>query len=342
MFLAAVSIYISSSLVLLDYNWLMFGVREFYWLGFTQTITRFFSFIGFVIGRSKAYRQLRSRNIIPGASLPSKVQYKMAWDRNPVFKVISDKFLVRRYIVDRVGESHLVPLIFVSGSSKHLPWETFPREFVIKVTHGSGGVIVVSESASLNFILPDTPQGWSRFEVHPDTFDRRVAEMLLAHWVTLRYEWWSGRKPEFAYRGLRPRIMIEVLVKPRVGIDLLEVKAFAFNGKVGFFRILLGGVGAGKKMLYLDELGHRLPVRHVDGGGRWPMVDDEVPITWIPLVTQLSEALAVGLDFIRVDFLISGETVYVGELTNYNEAGDFELEPKWYEEWFGSSWNPEY
>jgi hypothetical protein len=312
------------------------------WIWILGTLEKVIAFPLFLLQRGNAYRQLRKVHSSPGTTLQSKIRYKMAWDRNPVLREISDKFLVRRYIAERVGVSHLVPLISLSGSSKSLAWGIFPREFVIKVTHGSGGVIVVSESASINSFLPNTPQSWSRFEVHPDKFDKSIAEMLLAHWMTLRYEWWSGRKPEFAYRDLRPRIIVEVLIKPEVGIELLEVKAFVFNGTVEFFRILLGGVGVGKKMLYLDKLGNRLPVRHVDGSGRWPIVEDQVPITWINLVTELSEALAVGLDFLRVDFLISGKLVYVSELTNYNEAGDFELEPKKYEQQFGSSWNPRY
>jgi hypothetical protein len=295
----------------------------------------------FPLNRAAAYRKLRRLYPLPGKSLPSKILYKMAWDRNPVLRVISDKFLVRRYIADRVGESHLVPLISVSSSSEQVAWENFPREFVVKVTHGSGGVIVVSESAPPNFFLPNTPQSWKRFEVHPDSFDPRVAELLLAHWQTLRYEWWSGRNPEFAYRGLRPRIIGEVLIKPHVGSGLLEVKAFVFNGAVEFFQLQLGGVGGGKKMLYLDKVGRRIPVNFIDGSGRWPTLQEDVSITWIKQVIDLSEALASGLDFIRVDFLIS-KKVYVGELTNYPTCGEFELEPKKYEEQFGSTWNPRY
>ena len=70
----------------------------------------------FFVGRAAAYRRLKRIYPEPGSSLPSKILYKMAWDRNPALKVIADKFLVREYISKRVGDSHLVPLIAVKDS----------------------------------------------------------------------------------------------------------------------------------------------------------------------------------------------------------------------------------
>jgi hypothetical protein len=233
-------------------------------------------------------------------------------------------------------------LIAVSDSPEKVLGKNLPREFVLKVTHGSGGVIGVAESAPLNSFLPFSLQGWARFEVHPDNFDPRVATSLIAHWLTLRYEWSKGRNPEFAYRGHRPKILVEELIKPPRGVALLEVKAFVFNGFVDFFQLQFGGVGNGKSLLYLDKEGNRLPIVFSDSEKEWPVMQETPPIAWLSKVITLSEKLADGLDFVRVDILTSGEEVYVGELNNYPTAGDFELRPKSYERDLGSSWNPRY
>jgi hypothetical protein len=271
----------------------------------------------------------------------------MAWDRNPLLRIFGDKYSVRKYISDRVGEQYLVPLIGVWDSPKNIPWDSLPSEFVIKVTHGSGGVIVVSESAPSNDFLPTNVQGWTRFQVAPKNFDTQVAEMLLAHWQTLRYEWWPGRKPEFAYRGLRPRIIVEKLIKPAAGHGkeqgaLLEIKAFTMNGLVEFFEVYLGTFGVTKQIMYLNKNGQRLPVRVFDNEETWPEILETPPLPWLSKVIEISERLAKGIDFIRVDFLTSGETVFVGEITNYPACGDDNYEPGYFNTFFGSTWNPRY
>lgn len=310
-------------------------------------ISRLISYLCFVVRRTIATKRLRAEFEDPGSTLASKISYKMAWDRDPLLKVFSDKYSVRKYISDRVGEKYLVPLIGIWDSPKKIPWATLPSEFVVKVTHGSGGVIVVSESATSNDFLPHAVQGWTRFQVAPKNFDTQVAEMLLAHWGTLRYEWWPGRKPEFAYRGLRPRIIVEKLIKPAGGGDkapgtLLEIKAFAFNGLVEFFEVYLGTFGAAKQILYIDKTGNRLPVRVFDGEETWPEIPEAPSLPWLSEVIEISETLAAGVDFIRVDFLTSGEDIYVGEITNYPSCGDDIYEPDQFNSIFGATWKPQY
>ena len=320
----------------------MFRIRKPSWLLVTQSIKRLSSLICFVIGRSKAYKQLRSQHKTPGTTLAGKVLFKMAWDRNPLLHEFSDKMLVRDYISGKVGREFLVPLIGSWDAPEFIPWREVPKEFVLKVTHGSGGVIVVSEQAPDDSFLPSSPQGWCRFEVHPQNFDTRVAEMIISHWQTLRYEWWPGRKPEFGYRGLRPRVIMEELIKP-VGVsEICDLKAYAFNGQVQFFELFVGGVAQRKQLQYLDRFGNLLPVRAIDGGGLWPALEITPALPWLDQLVEISEILAEGLDFIRVDFISSGNRFYLGELTSYPSCGEFSFEPSGYDTEFGSTWHPSY
>lgn len=296
----------------------------------------------FVRGRSQAYRRLRFENRQPGSTIQSKILFKMAWDRSPVLRVLSDKLSVRKFISERKGADYLVPLVGDWIHPGRIPWRSLPREFVVKVTHGSGGVIVVSESASENTFLPTTPQGWVRFEVHPDNFDSKAAEILLSHWQTLRYEWWPGRKPEFGYRRLRPRIIVETLIKPPNGSALLEIKAYTFNGVIGFLEVFLGSVGVKKSLLYLDRFGNRLPVMCTDGDEMWPVLEIIPPLPDLSVINELSERLSRDIDFVRVDFLTSGQTIYVGELTSYPSCGEFSFFPSSYDTVFGATWKPAY
>jgi hypothetical protein len=166
--------------------------------------------------------------------------------------------------------------------------------------------------------------------------------MIISHWQTLRYEWWPGRKPEFGYRGLRPRVIMEELIKP-VGVsEICDFKAYAFNGRVQFFELFVGGVAQRKQLQYLDRFGNLLPVRSTDGGGLWPALEITPALHWLDQLVEISEILAEGLDFIRVDFISSGNRFYLGELTSYPSCGEFSFEPAHYDTEFGSNWHPSY
>jgi hypothetical protein len=55
-------------------------------------------------------------------------------------------------------------------------------------------------------------------------------------------------------------------------------------------------------------------------------------------MTRLAEILGAGFDHIRVDFLLSGGNVYVGELTLYPHSGMVPLQPDEFDLWMGELW----
>lgn len=114
------------------------------------------------------------------------------------------------------------------------------------------------------------------------------------------------------------------------------------NGLVEFFEVYLGTFGAAKQIIYLGKVGNRLPVRVFDGEETWPEIRETPPLPWLSRVIELSERIGEGVDFVRVDFLTSGDEVYVGEITNYPSCGDDEYEPEYFNTFFGSTWNPRY
>ena len=62
-----------------------------------------------------------------------------------------DKYEVRRYIAQEIGENYLIPL--VGG-----PWDNFddidfgalPDQFVLKCTHDSGGLVICLDKKTLD------------------------------------------------------------------------------------------------------------------------------------------------------------------------------------------------
>ncbi len=299
--------------------------------------------IRFTIRRALAYRKLRLEAPVPGTTLQSKIRYKMAWDRRPILTVFADKIAVRSFIEDRVGANYLVPELGVFDSATHIDFSTLPREFVLKVNHGSGGIIIVSERADKSLRLPNHVNvGWERFDVHPDSFNEKYARALLDMWLSMSFEWWPGRAPEWAYRNIRPRIYIEEFMNSKSSQQLVDYKAYTFNGEVQAIRVMKGSISKGKRVAYFARDWSRLPLTFVEGGSPYPDLEIDVDPPFGKQLVEVAERLMVGIDFARVDFIDDDGQLRVGEITNYPTAGVFDYEPTVFNSWMGREWHPNY
>jgi hypothetical protein len=295
------------------------------------------------IARARAYRRIQREHPTPGTTLASKILYKMAWDRNPQLTVFADKVGVRRYISERAGEDFVVPVLTVIERGGTVDFSSLPREFAIKVSHGSGGVIVVSDRADPAAVLPEDPRvGWARFEIHPDQLDPVRVNNLLAHWLGLNFEWWQGRRPEWAYRHVTRRVVIEPLMKNPDGGDLSEYKAFCFDGHAQVIRVDRGRVVGGKTFSHYDREWNQLRATLVETGYAHPIGKVEPRPDFLPEIIRVAELLTQGVDFARVDLIDDSGQLRVGEITNYPTAGNFEFVPPEFSEWFGKDWIPNY
>lgn len=66
-----------------------------------------------------------------------KLQWYKLYYRDSLLTQCSDKYLVREYIEEKVGEEYLVKLFGVYNSTDSLDLNNFPNKFVLKVNHGS-------------------------------------------------------------------------------------------------------------------------------------------------------------------------------------------------------------
>jgi len=295
------------------------------------------------VGRTRTYRRMRLTYPEPGDSLGSKILYKMAWDRNPRLRVFADKVAVRSYIADRVGEAYVVPVVCVAEPGEAIDYSTLPREFAIKVSHGSGGVIVVTERADPRATLPEDPLvGWARFQIHPDQVDVKRINNLLKHWQGLRFEWWPGRNPEWAYRGVVPRVVVEPLMTSQDGGPPREYKVFCFNGHAQVIRVDFGSVTGGKVFTHYDREWNHLDVDFIETGHRHTQGDLESKPAFLSDLMSVAERLTDDVDFARVDFMEDNGALRVGEITNYPTAGQFDFSPTEFGVWFGQDWQPRY
>jgi hypothetical protein len=280
----------------------------------------------------------RVSNLRRGKTIQRKIRYKMAWDRNPELRMMTDKFLVRNYVRDTVGEKYLVPIIWTGTNVQDIQWSQLPRQFVVRVTHGSGGVFLVTDRAPRNQSVYSNLAGrWTRFEVHPDDFEPIQIERLLESWLKLKYRFRSGKPPAWAYGGLTPRIVIESLIGDD-GKDLSELKCFCINGEVKFMKLLVGNLSKGKGGCYYTPEWQHIPVSMSENGALSRSISVSKQPSCLSEAIQVSTKLSERHDFVRVDLLLDKNKVFFGELTFYPQGGNFEFDPPSYSQSFAEGW----
>jgi hypothetical protein len=273
---------------------------------------------------------LRTRNPV---TFDDKVRYKMVRDRRPILTTISDKVAVRPFVAERVGERYLTEALQIVREPDEIAWEELPREFVAKVTHASGGALVVTEAADPERPLPRfTPRGHARLLVHPDALDRRRAAEIVDHWLRAPYGW-SGWKREWAYRNVEPRILVEEYLRGPGGAVPADYKMYMFHGRVGFIQLDRDRYGTLSRDLY-DEAWEYLPVsktipRSGQAKPRPERLDEMIDV---------AQRLSSGFDFVRVDLYALEDRIVFGELTIYPASGQGPFDPPEFGRTIGDMW----
>ena len=123
---------------------------------------------------------------------------------DPRFTELADKYLVRRYVAERVGSQYLTRLYWEGTLPRLLPFDYLPSRYVIKTNHGSGQII--------------------RVDGH---LDRVEVSSTLEDWLRSNYYW---RDREYQYLNIRPRVMVEELLDDGLPKGPLDFRFWCFHG----------------------------------------------------------------------------------------------------------------
>ncbi len=206
-----------------------------------------------------------------------------------------------------------------------------PASYVVKPTHGSGAVIVVSPTAPADARLPELDGSWIYCHVRPEAADRERIADLAAVWLEQLYG--QGPNKEWAYGPVPRRILVEErLVAPDGGIPD-DYKFFVFHGRVRFVQLDAGRFGRRTQDFYTADWDH-LPL---SGGPDWSPVPQPRPARLDEMIA-LAETWSAGTDFVRVDLYHLPDRIVFGELTSYPAGGHSPFHPDSFDLEFGRPW----
>lgn len=62
-----------------------------------------------------------------------------------MYTKLADKYLVRDYVKEKIGDSYLINLLGHYSSPSEINYDILPNKFVLKCNHDAGSVIIIKD-----------------------------------------------------------------------------------------------------------------------------------------------------------------------------------------------------
>ena len=236
-------------------------------------------------------------------SFNEKIQWLKLYESTPIKTRLSDKYLVREWVKEKIGDEYLIPLLGVYNKFEDIDFEKLPNRFVIKCNHGSGYNIIVKNKTLLNLTQ---------------------VKSKLDKWMNENYAFISGL--ELNYRDIQRKIIIEQYMDDSTG-DLRDYKITCFQGKPEFIWIDSDRHTNHRRNLY-DLNWNQLPYKVNTQYSTFP--SPKKP-KCLKKLLKLASILSENFIYVRVDFYIVTNKIYFSEMTFYSSGGIEEIVPKNFE-----------
>lgn len=232
-----------------------------------------------------------------------KLQWLKLYNRRPEYTMMVDKYVVKQYVADKIGDEYIIPTLGVWDRVEDIDWNSLPNQFVLKTTHGGGGcgVVICKDKA---------------------TFDKDNAKQILQK--SLDSDIYLSFR-EWPYKDVPKRIIAEQYMADESGVELKDYKFFCFNGRVGCFKVDFDRF-INHKANYYDREAKLLPFGEVccmpDFNRQF-----EQPKSFDKML-DIVENLSRDIPFVRVDLYNADGKIYFGEITFFPAAGMGKFEPQ--------------
>lgn len=243
----------------------------------------------------------RKLNLNNPETFNEKLQWLKLYNRKPEYTKMVDKYLVRDYVKEKIGEEYLIPLLGVWDDPEKIDFNELPMQFVLKCNHNSGlGMCICKDKNSLdiNKVKEELKKGINQ-----------------NYYLTSR---------EWPYKDVPRRIIAEKYMVDESGYELKDYKFYCFDGKVKLVMINSDRMSSEKtKANYFDE--NYQPLDFV-----WGYENAEIPPQKpekFEEMKYLAEKLSEGITHVRIDFYQTPSGIYFGEITFFDGSGFDAIEP---------------
>lgn len=250
----------------------------------------------------KIYLKLKYRIIFHkklNLNCPITFNEKLQWlkinDRKKIYTSMVDKFEAKKYVSSIIGQEYIIPTLGIYNSFDEINFSLLPKEFVIKCTHDSGGLVICKDKEKL---------------------DKMKTKKIITKCLKNNY-FYSGR--EWPYKNVKPRIIIEQYMRNKNEEKIRDYKFFCFNGKTEYMYISEGMDNhETAKMCFFDKYYNVVDIQRSD----YKEFEElpQKPKNFEKMI-ELSNILSENIPHLRVDWYEINGKIYFGELTFFTCSG---------------------
>lgn len=229
-----------------------------------------------------------------------KLQWMKLYDRRPIYTTMVDKYAVKKYVADIIGEEYIIPTLAVWNKPEEIEWDSLPDQFVLKCTHDSGGLVICRDKSKL---------------------DKEAAMETLRKSLKRNY-YKAGR--EWPYKNVPRRIIAEkyMEVKPQVK-DLPDYKWYCFNGEPTYCQVIQDRSTIETIDFFDTEWKHQefVGLNPAAGPAAGPAAVEPARPANLETQIKLARELSKNMPFSRIDLYCIDDKSWFGEITLYPTSG---------------------
>lgn len=246
-------------------------------------------------------------NIKDPKTFNEKLQWLKINDIHPEYTKMVDKVEAKNYVASQVGSKYIIPTLGVWNTVDDIDWTSLPKQFVVKATNDSGGIVVCKDKSSL---------------------DIEKAKDKLRELGGRDYTLTSK---EYPYRKVPHRFIAEEYMEDESGYELKDYKIFCFDGEPKFLFVATGRQQNDTRFDFYDTEFNHLPLTNGHANADvWPVKPEN-----FDEMLEVAGKLSKGIPHVRVDLYNINGKIYFGELTFFHWSGMMPFEPMEWDYQFG-------
>lgn len=223
-----------------------------------------------------------------------KLQWLKLHDGNPKYIMLVDKYAVKEYISQILGDSYVIPTLGLWKSFDDIDFDSLPSQFVLKCNHDSGGVIICRDKSKLNL----------------KPIQKAIKRSLKRNFYMIGREW--------PYKDIPRKIFAEKFIEDK-NHTLNDYKFFCFDGYVDNVMIVAGRDTGNPRFYHFNR---EWKLCRYNRLCRSLPEDFTIPKpSKIDEMFEIAEKLSKGFPHVRIDLYCVDDHIYFGEYTLYNQSG---------------------
>ena len=240
-----------------------------------------------------------------------KMQWEKLYDKNPLKTQLSDKYLVRQWIKEKIGDEYLIPLLGVWDCFDDIDFDKLPNQFVLKTNHGTGTNLIVKDKTKLKY---------------------RKAKQAFDDWMEMDFAFTNNY--QLHYSSINRKIIAEKYLETDLG-ELQDYKFLCFDGVPRFCWVDLGRYSNHTRTVFDMDWKQQPWTQAEYGVSKEPIPK---PKNFEKMI-ELAKLLSQGFSHVRVDLYNINGIIYFGEMTFTNGSGLDKIIPEEYDAVLGKMWN---